>query len=235
MLSDIQALMEELGMPKTEPIGKPRGENLHFSKRSHTYVLQPGLVKVRKDALSKLATEEEVDDLFDLYAKLIADASEDLEASEPPLSPASTIGISFAEKVDGADPGVEVEMRMSPAELAKELGFTDHLPFLFNRYRHVKGFSAWKNPALFSEDSCENPDIQPLGLHYHQLAGLHAIVRKVFGEEADADACTGVLLADEVGLGKTAVAISLICFLSHIAMLQSSDVDVQTIPVISEY
>jgi len=228
--------MEELGMPKTETSGKSRGGDLNISKRSHTYV-QPGLVKVRKDALSKLATEEEVHDLFDLYAKLIADASEDLEASEPPLSPASTLGISFAEKVDGADPGVEVEMRMSPAELANELGFTDtdRLPFLFNRYRHVKGFSAWKNSSLFSEDSRENPDIQPLRLHYHQLAGLHAIARKVFSKTVDADACTGVLLADEVGLGKTAVAISLICFLSHIAMLQSSDVDAQIIPVISEY
>ena len=174
----------------------------------------------------------DVDDLIQLYVQLITNAAE--EASELPLLSPATLNIPFAEKVNGTDPGVEVEMGMSPDELAKELGFPDQLAFLFNKYRHAKGFSPWNNPSLFSEENCTNSDIQPLCLHYHQLAALHAIVRKVFSEEAEDDMCTGVLLADGVGLGKTAVATSLMCFLSHIVMLQASDTDMQIVPTICE-
>jgi len=189
------------------------------------------VVKVSKAALDKLAKEEDVQDLIRLYVDLVYSSEaneEDLPLSKPPL-----VENPFGKGIDGADPGVEVETGMSPDELARELGFPDHLPFLFNKYRHTKGFSAWDNPTLF--ENTNDPCVQPLCLHYHQLAGLHAIIRRVFTEQPQPGACTDVLLADEVGLGKTAVAISLMSFLSHIVMLQTTEMDMQIIPAICKY
>jgi len=63
-------------------------------------------------------------------------------------------------------------------------------------------------------------DIQPQGLHYHQLAGVHAVIRKVFSNKPTEGPCPGILLADEVGLEKMAMAISLMA----LVLLQASEV-----------
>ena len=107
---------------------------------------------------------------------------------------------------------------MSPDEVSVALGFQSRRPFLFNSYRHAKGFSAWANPDLFEDQN--NPDLQPLLLHPHQLSGLHSVIRTSFSSSPVLKGSNGKLIADEVGLGKTAIAIATIAFLSHMSMLQ---------------
>jgi hypothetical protein len=60
----------------------------------------------------------------------------------------------------------------------------------------------------------------PFVPHWHQLAGAHAIIRKVFASESNKDACTGMLIADDVGLGKTCLATLVIAFLADAVLCQ---------------
>lgn len=117
--------------------------------------------------------------------------------------------------------GVDYETCLSPDQLADQLGFVDGLPFLFNRFRHKTGFVVWNKPTLF-DDPDSNPDIVPLHLHWHQLAGLHAIVRHCFTSGPTKDTNVGILVADDVGLGKTGMAISTIAFLAHLINLKGT-------------
>ncbi|PPR01683.1 hypothetical protein CVT26_013098, partial [Gymnopilus dilepis] len=50
-------------------------------------------------------------------------------------------------------------------------------------------------------------------LHWHQVAGVHSIIRNIFYPNPHPDNITGMLVADEVGLGKTCQAICVILFL----------------------
>jgi SNF2 family DNA or RNA helicase len=221
MLEEVRGLMEGLGGARKGK-GAPKSKG-PFSVTGMSSFLTyqnkiKGLLKISKEAFAQLATEEDVDNLFHLYNDLL---SENEDTSEPPLIPSNSLRIPFAEGVDGADPGVEVEAKMPPDQLSVNLGFTkDHLPFQFNPYHHSKGFSTWDSPSMFKAGQ---PDIQTQGLHYHQLAGVHAVIRKIFSDKPNEGPCRGILLADEVGLGKTAMAISVMAFLSHLVLLQASE------------
>jgi TATA-binding protein-associated factor len=63
--------------------------------------------------------------------------------------------------------------------------------------------------------------MEPLALHWHQLAGVHAIMRMNFTKNpVSSDHRCGMLIADEVGLGKTFQAATTIAFLSDLVMCQ---------------
>jgi hypothetical protein len=126
---------------------------------------------------------------------------------------------------DMGDFGMEIEANMDPKQLARALGFKHRLPFSFNLYRHNLGTSLWDNESLFKlHADADQPlpqYIEFLKLHWHQLAGVHSIVRSVFLEQPDNSHPTGVLIADEVGLGKTAQSITFIAFMNQILYVQS--------------
>ena len=168
-----------------------------------------------------MASEQDVLDIIHLYTDFLSPSSSD---SVPLQEQHATIGFQFGERVDGTDPGVEYESTFPPDILANNLGFLNHLPLMFNTYRHRGGWSAW-DPAtanLFEPTKAQaNTDMEPLALHWHQLAGVHAIVRMNFTSTPAPDRCHGALIADEVGLGKTFQAATTIAFLSDLVMRQS--------------
>jgi hypothetical protein len=160
-----------------------------------------------------LATAEEVDELGHLYDEFFNTPNDVcLDVVQ------STSNITFGNPFEGADPGVEVECLMQGEDLANGLGFTKSgLPILFNPVRHVMGMTAWdrKHRKAFADANIDDldPMLEKLTLHWHQLAGVHAVVRKIFTSEASVDNCTGILLADEVGLGKTMQSLAVVAFL----------------------
>jgi len=171
--------------------------------------------------LSELSTEEDIADVLLLYRDFanqpdIADAVS-LEDQQP------SFGVRFGEHDDESDPGVEIESSMSPTMLADNLGFPAGLPLLFNKYQHLDGLSPWDSDSahLFDDDAAQNnEDMTPFVPHWHQLAGTHAIFRKVFNSEPDEHACTGMLIADDVGLEKTCQATMIIAALADAVQLQ---------------
>ena len=180
-----------------------------------------GISKATKILLSELSTKEDIADVLCLYHDFsnqsnIADAVS-LEDQQPSLH------VKFGEYDDDSDPGVENESSMSPDMLADNLGFPGGLPLLFNKYRHRGGLSPWDSETvhLFDDDAAQDDeDMIPFMPHWHQLAGTHAIFRKVFNLEQDKSACTGMLIADDVGLGKTCQASMVIAALADAIQLQ---------------
>jgi len=168
--------------------------------------------------LRSLATEQDVANVLSLYTDFFADgvpSSEEVALQDQSLS----LGFKFGEPLSDADPGVEIESLMRPEDLRNNLGFTNGLPLLFNSHRHRGGLNAWDpaNALVFeSSSTSSNSDMLPLSLHWHQLAGVHALVRMNFTPEEASGRCCGVLIADEVGLGKTFQAIATLAFLSDL-------------------
>jgi hypothetical protein len=131
---------------------------------------------------------------------------------------------------------VEEEATMTLGEVMRNLGFGEKgLPFSFNQYRHTAGFSPW-NPehrSLFEvpQGSQPSPGIDALSLHSHQLSGVHAVIRRVFTKTPNPNNCPGMLIADEVGLGKTFEACTILAFLSELGIKQSKKLSIP--PMIS--
>ncbi|KAG5634213.1 hypothetical protein H0H81_002857 [Sphagnurus paluster] len=186
-------------------------------KGSATQLDPEGLAGANATARQILATEEDVSDLVNLYRTYF-------DTNEPgDYLPLDDQHLSIAARLvapDGTDLGVESESLMTPQELAASLCFDMGLPFLllfiFNKYRHCDGYSNWdkKFEHLFEEkDGKINKDLVPISLHWHQLCGVQAIIRMNFSPQASKRVCPGVLIADDVGLGKTFQAAALIAFL----------------------
>lgn len=171
-------------------------------------------------ALEGLATEEDVSDVLNLYHEYFNQIAEDED--EPPISDALPAQQQLNDC--GGDFGMEVEASMTAVSLALSLGFTSGRPLLFNSLRDRSGLTPWDDPSLFSNANADSlpPNLSKIQLHWHQLAGVHSIVRSVFSTVKNDSNTLGVLVADEVGLGKTAQAIAYIAFVIHAIWLRES-------------
>jgi len=174
-------------------------------------------LKISKESVTNaLTSAEDVSEVLALYHEHFS-----VEATDAMPLEGNSIGVTFGVPVEGADPGVAIEFGMSYGELNKNLGFRKGLPFVFNTKRHSSGYTVW-NPqhAPLFDSKRNDPLLEDIELHWHQSAGIHAIIRMVFTSEPSATHCTGVLLADEVGLGKTFQACAVIAFLGELAVRQ---------------
>jgi len=190
------------------------------------------LCKISSKALSGcLAEQSDIDEVISLYLEYfeIPGSADDCALDEQ----TATLGFKFAEADDKADTGVEVEANMSSSQLAANLDFKNLLPAYFNTHRHNRGCTSWDHPQLFEKEAITtNPDMSPLTLYWHQLAGVHAIIRMNFSKEANPGATCGVLLADEVGIGKTYQAAATIGSVSD--LLRRQELGKEMPPIISK-
>jgi SNF2 family DNA or RNA helicase len=103
---------------------------------------------------------------------------------------------------------------MSFSELCERLHFEGGVPFLFNNLRDAAGENAWSSE--FEDLIATGSDsLEPFSLLHHQLVGVHAILRRVLSPTPSV-ARAGVLLADDVGIGKTVQSAAVIAFLSEL-------------------
>lgn len=174
------------------------------------------LFKQKPKAFKHLATAEDLLFLSRVYDEYFNDTPDD----DGQLIDPRALLPSDLQDTGLGDLGMDVEYSLTPADLATHLGFTkQRLPHQFNNLRHALGLTPWADGILFSTKP--TPDcLKPNALHWHQLAGIHSITRSIFTTSPDPHHCTGVLIADEVGLGKTAQSLSLIAFLNQCIFLQ---------------
>ncbi|KAF8220211.1 hypothetical protein L208DRAFT_1186029, partial [Tricholoma matsutake] len=161
---------------------------------------------VNPAALQHLATEEDVSDVLNLYHKYFDQGVEDEE--EPPILDVLPEQLMLNDC--GSNFGMEEEAKMTPASLALSLGYQTGLPPSFNTVHDRSGLTPWDNPDLFSYTNIDAlPDnLMKLCLHWHQLPGNHSFL---------------VLVADEVGLGKTPQAITVMVFFMQTVFLQQTN------------
>lgn len=109
------------------------------------------------------------------------------------------------------DLGVDNFRSLDDAALNRLLNFPDGRPALFARFRSLSRKSAWDDGA--EKEFVEgNPDMQPLSLLWHQRVGIASIVEKIW-QKKKSNSAPGILLADEVGVGKTAQVMGTIAFI----------------------
>jgi TATA-binding protein-associated factor len=175
----------------------------------------PGLCKTNMLALKGLATEEELAQLLRFYQEYFNPDNDDGDGDGLAISPEANLSFDL-QSIDEGDLGMEVERTLDPNTLACRLGFfKNNLPHQFLTRRHNAGVTAWEDPRVFSQSPA--PDcLPPLELHWHQLAGIHSIIRNTLLS----DGCNCMLICDDVGLGKTALTISTIAFLNQVMLLQ---------------
>ncbi|TEB22051.1 hypothetical protein FA13DRAFT_1641971 [Coprinellus micaceus] len=216
VVAELRRLLEGLGQEVPKSSKAPR----------------KALTKITTQDLQTLASTADVTSLGHLYDAFFSTSIVDegtVADSGPRLS------IAFAEPVDGADVGVEVEAGMTEAQIVKNLGFVfKDLPFLFNKRRHGGGLNSWDHD--FKKD---DPELSAFRLHPHQLAGVHATIRKVTLTQPVAGHCTGVLLADSVGLGKSLQAITTAAFFIDLCTRQVKNLTLPAIiqerPFVADY
>lgn len=112
---------------------------------------------------------------------------------------------------DGTDMGVTKFRKMNDQELMDLLDFPEGWPVLFAKYRHKDTMTtAWDNPNdSMWQDGAD--DLQPLRLLWHQLCGLASFIDGVFQRRGKR--VNNRLLADDVGIGKSAQVMGMIAFL----------------------
>jgi len=172
----------------------------------------------------------DVTDVINLYHEFFT-SNQEGEANS--IVNEAQLSVKFGTAVEGADPGVEVESSLSREILASNLDFRNELPLLFNSIRHKGGLSPWSHPEAFKNSSGDDPDLEPLTLFWHQLAGVHAIIRMNFHPTNDSSRCNGTLIADEVGLGKTFQAATVIVALADLVIRQQQKIPLP--PIISSF
>ena len=189
--------------------------------------LPPVQIKANAEVLKSLASQKDIVELLHIYAEYFTSDDDD-NGDSPPLASETNISFGLGEAGDGRDLGMELEHQLGPDMLANRLGFLKHqLPHQFNQYRHHSS-TAWDNPNLFNTKPVPNSLVH-LKLHWHQLAGVHSVICNIFTVTVSSDHCIGMLICDEVRLGKTALAISTIAFLSQCILLQAEDVQLPPI------
>jgi len=111
-----------------------------------------------------------------------------------------------------ADLGVSKFMQCSEEALALLLNFPNGCPTLFTKFRSASGLCAWDgdNAKRFI---LENSNMQPLCLLWHQLVGVTSVIDKAFTTKPVEAGLPGVLIADAVGVGKTALSMGVITFI----------------------
>lgn len=134
--------------------------------------------------------------MVNVYAECFKSSGSDPTQLEDQLD---RINSKFGGLLDGADPGVEFEAAMNPSLLATALDFVN-VPLLFNTHRHQGGMTLWEDPIAFQNVS--NEDFTMSQLRWHQLAGVHGVLRRVSSSKPTCER-SGTLIVDEVGLGKT--------------------------------
>lgn len=201
--------------------------------------------------LSELASEEAVDAITEAHQEVLRtidpstrddnddnDDDDDETTSEydklDPNALSTETTKEFVERVFGSeDHGVDDEFNMSLEDLKTDLGVGENdtancLLFTLTKYRRKDGRTAWDKVHAHEFDQVtgipiEGFDYDPQDLRWVQYAGLHSLIRKTFSENSSkAGRQGGVLLADEVGIGKTGQALGYIAWLNMVADLQEA-------------
>jgi hypothetical protein len=131
-----------------------------------------------------------------------------------------TAGQLWLESCDqSGDLGVHDMSKKSEAELSTLLSFPNGRPLAWNSFSaEGKASTAWEETdadMIKRYEEGGSPDMKPLYLLWHQLVGVASMAEKTW-RASNAETPFGILLADEVGVGKTAQVMAFIAFLQFV-------------------
>ncbi|TFK60422.1 P-loop containing nucleoside triphosphate hydrolase protein [Pluteus cervinus] len=130
------------------------------------------------------------------------------------------------------DLGVEDFVRFDESQLSSLLALTDNRPIHWNPLRSEDSAKSPWNDADVSIYIEGSPGVKPLQLLWHQMVGVASMVSKLW-TETEGVRPPGVLLADAVGVGKTAQVMAVIAFIQHVYMSETLKKDYSRPPIIT--
>jgi SNF2-related domain len=220
MEEELKAFIPEKEESET-PMGKS-GTSFPIFFGSLLTILGTASRRTYKNLVLSIDTSaEEIEDLFHEY-----DAFYGLESDQPlELTIHEPAPFTIVDPNLGCDPGVDQEVGLLREELCELLAFADGVPFLFNNYRDADGRNGW-HPEFETL-----PTLKRFSLLHHQLVGVAAIIRHVFSTSKSS--CHGVLLADDVGIGKTIQSLAMIAFMAELTVKRDRGLSVP--PILSKF
>jgi hypothetical protein len=199
-----------------------------------------GFSKISPDHFECSATAAEIDAFDSLFLSISSQNGSGSEGVSS-LLPSDDLFIqhgddnlqAMAEELwTTGDMGVEDYASMSPEAIRAELGWSNGFDApSFQPFRHVDvsrlHYTAWTHPTEFSlldtSNSPPPPEFIPQRTKWVQLAGIASLIKGIF-TQANGPKPGGILLADEVGVGKTLHALGVIGFLNQIIQGRSAHI-----------
>lgn len=114
------------------------------------------------------------------------------------------------------DLGTEVESRFSAEQLAAGLCFPHHRPAVFNERKFLYStLDLWSDESiqLLKDEAMQSEELK---LEWVQLAGIAAMVRQTFSDRISEESPSGILIADTVGMGKSAMVMGFLSLLMQL-------------------
>ncbi|KAG1778089.1 hypothetical protein EV702DRAFT_1196506 [Suillus placidus] len=159
-----------------------------------------GAQRAQKIKTASLVAAGDVEEIWVLYVQLFETEPSQLEA--PQLEEAN-----------------ENSGRAAWEDAPDDLGFPGGKPALFAEFRSKIGLCAWDESST-SKFMKDNEDMEPLSLLWHQRVGVAAIVNKIWSATKKDGEVPGILIADKVGVGKTALTMGFIAFVINAYWVQ---------------
>ncbi|KAG2108191.1 uncharacterized protein F5147DRAFT_652914 [Suillus discolor] len=158
-----------------------------------------GAARAQKVRIASLAAAGDVEEIWALYLQLFETELGQLEVPhvEDDEDPSGWEDWENSSE----DLGVDGWREMDNGTLNHLLQFPGGKPMLFTEFRSKSGLCAWED--MSKKFVKENNDMEQLSLLWHQCVGVAAIVDKIWlSNETEGD-IPGILITDEVGVGKT--------------------------------
>ncbi|KAG2029690.1 hypothetical protein BDR03DRAFT_1018074, partial [Suillus americanus] len=168
-----------------------------------------GAQRARKIKTASLVAAGDVEEIWALYVQLFETEPGELDA--PELQEDNEVSGRDAWNDTSDDLGVDGWREMDNDKLNHLLQFPGGKPALFTEFRSKMGLCAWDEGSS-SKFVKDNEDMEPLTLLWHQRVGVAAIVDKIWSASKTEAEVPGILVADEVGVGKTALTMGFIAF-----------------------
>jgi hypothetical protein len=221
-----------------------------FISTTDLYFLERrGVSRARKIKNISLAAAGDADEIWALYHQLFTIQTVPTEPLPAIIESESQSGHDAWHASD--DLGVEYFCNLDDATLNHLLQFPQGRPALFSEYRSKSGICAWDD-AKSNDFTSTNADMQRLSLMWHQRVGIASVANKIWFSKSTTAGVPGILIADDVGVGKTALTMGTLAFImdaywvqeflagrakpgsaQHLKSLDPSNI--QTAPLLSEY
>lgn len=137
-------------------------------------------------------------------------------------------GDKFREAMFGADIGVTDEAKWTDEQVREILGWLSPFRNLvhFARFRSEGQANEWDKPELFNkEDGTMKHGVgRPVEPRWSQFVGLIAILKRLYSKAQDTPAQPCILVADEVGVGKTIETILTITYVMAVRFAKEHNI-----------
>ncbi|PBK81529.1 P-loop containing nucleoside triphosphate hydrolase protein [Armillaria gallica] len=191
-------------------------EELKKQKRTTQYILG----RTAPSRMNVVATEEEIEALrieFLDEMKHIASIREEEETHrhDGETNPGRRPGlVEFDEWESIGDMGVEAWAKKTEEALKELLRWPEGRPVEFNPFINETLVDLWANPEYAKKIPPEGDvDNKPTTLFWHQHVGIVALINMIWTAQEQPNGVEGAILADEVGLGKSAQIMGLLAFI----------------------